>query len=390
MASIKLKGDTSGEITIQAPAVAGTTTLNLPATSSTLATQNALGVRNLIINGDMKIDQRNAGASVDTTSTGNSTYSVDRWAYIVSVVSKFTLQQSSDAPTGLNTSLLITSSSAYSSLNTDYLNIRHMIEGVNFAHLGWGTADAKTVTLSFWVKSSLTGSFSGSLQNSAFSRSYPFTYSISSANTWEKKTITIAGDTTGTWLTTNGIGCRLNFNVGSGSDYLGTADSWSSSNLRGVTGTTALTATNGATLYITGVQLEVGDTATPFEHRPYDMELARCQRYAYKIGGDINTDYVDSAGGYYDANYISFGKVQFPVPMRTGPSATFNQGNAIAVVSANTTYTGWSWNVTISGVPSTRGCFINGNKASHGVTVNAGTMIRLTDTSDYIIFSAEL
>ena len=388
MASIKLKGDTSGEVTIQAPAVAGTTTLNLPATSSTLATQNALGVRNLIINGDMKIDQRNAGASVDTTSTGNSTYSVDRWAYIVSVVSKFTLQQSSDAPTGFNTSLLITSSSAYSSLNTDYLNIRQMIEGVNFAHLGWGTANAKTITVSFWVKSSLTGSFSGSLQNSAFSRSYPFTYSISSANTWEKKTITIAGDTTGTWLTTNGIGCRLNFNVGTGSDYLGTADSWSSSNLRGVTGTTALTATNGATLYITGVQLEVGDTATPFEHRPYDMELARCLRYCWQHTAEDNYEIYAVSACYSTSN--SYAAYKYPVKMRASPTVSFSATSDFQLLESLAAHTCTSANG--SEISSTS-CQLDMHSTSNLVAGNAA-LIRAnnvaTDGTHYIRFHAEL
>jgi len=385
MASIKLKGDTSGEITIQAPAVAGTTTLNLPATSSTLATQNALGVRNLIINGDMKIDQRNAGASVDTTSTGNSTYSVDRWAYIVSVVSKFTLQQSSDAPTGFNTSLLITSSSAYSSLNTDYLNIRQMIEGVNFAHLGWGTANAKTITVSFWVKSSLTGSFSGSLQNSAFSRSYPFTYSISSANTWEKKTITIAGDTTGTWLTTNGIGCRLNFNVGTGSDYLGTADSWSSSNLRGVTGTTALTATNGATLYITGVQLEVGDTATPFEHRPYDMELARCYRYYYKYTDGASKG-IGNSSNFTNANSFTF--IDLKCSMRATPSLEQTTGTNYYINFSNNTADYFNNFNLWSEAHSEAVCIYGSTNLSH--TQGHAGMMTTSNASSYLAFSAEL
>jgi len=298
-------------------------------------TMSNMAGRNRIINGDMRIDQRNAGASVDAANTGTSYYFVDRWAYIISAVSKFTLQQSSDAPAGFNTSLLITSSSAYSSSASAYINIRQMIEGYNVSDFGWGTANAKTVTLSFWAKSSLTGSFSGSLQNSAFDRSYPFTYTISSANTWEYKTVTISGDTTGTWLTDSNIGVRINFNIGSGSNYLGTADAWSSSNLRGVTGTTSLIATSGATLYITGVQLEEGSVATPFEHRQYGQELALCQRYYWAM---TQTVY---ACVYSTSNCM--GHIWFPTTMRANPTvvSVLGGGGTLNSEYINPHYYGW-------------------------------------------------
>ena len=280
MASIKLKGDTSGEVTISAPAVAGTTTLELPATSSTLATQNSLGVRNLIINGDMRIDQRNAGASV----TPSNSYALDRWTFATSVASKFTAQQSTTTTDTFKNSLLLTSSSAYSVGSSDILALQQKIEGYNIAHLNWGTASASSVTLSFWVRSSLTGTFGGSIANSGYTRSYPFSYVISSANTWEKKTITITGDTTGSWSTDNSTGMRVIFGIGVGSTYSGTSGAWTGSELYSATGATSVVGTSGATFYITGVQLEEGDTATPFEHRPYDMELARCYRYYEKSG----------------------------------------------------------------------------------------------------------
>jgi hypothetical protein len=288
MASIKLKGDTSGEVTISAPSVAGTTTLELPATSSTLATQNSLGVRNLIINGDMRIDQRNAGASVTPT---NAQYHIDRWRAYLSQASKYTVQQSTTAPSGFNYSLLATSSSAYTVGASDYFLLAQPIEGLNSAHLAWGTSDAKTVTLSFWVRSSLTGTFGGAVGNAAGNRSYPYSYTISSADTWEKKTITIAGDTSGTWVTTNASSVVIYWSLGSGSSSSGTAGAWSGTYYDSVTGATSIVGTSGATLYITGVQLEVGEGASDFEHLPYDVQLRRCQRYYEVLYGQAATGY---------------------------------------------------------------------------------------------------
>ena len=163
---------------------------------------------NRIINGDMRIDQRNAGASVTVTG-GSSYYSCDRWQQWMSQNSKYSIQRSTVVPSGFTNSLLATSLSAYSVVSTDNFAISQQIEGYNVADLGWGSASAQSITLSFWVRSSLTGTFGGALSNSAVNRSYPFTYTISAANTWEQKTITIAGDTSGTWLTDNGIGLAL-------------------------------------------------------------------------------------------------------------------------------------------------------------------------------------
>ena len=281
MASIKLRGDTSGSISISAPSVAGSNTLTLPASTQTLATQNSLGVRNLIINGDMRIDQRNAGASVTPTS---SSYSIDRWQSAINVSSKFSIQQVTDAPTNATHSLKATSLSAYSIGPSEICTIRQHIEGYNTAHLNWGTANAQTVTLSFWVKSSLTGTFGGSImEGAAASRSYPFTYTINTADTWEQKTITISGDTTGTWSTSNTASIDVLFSLGAGTSMVGTANTWAGASYYGATGQSSLVATNAATWQVSLVQLEVGTEATPFEVRPYDMELARCQRY-YEIG----------------------------------------------------------------------------------------------------------
>jgi hypothetical protein len=274
------------------------------------------GTRNRIINGDMRIDQRNAGASVTPTSA--DVYIVDRWEAYRSQSSKYSIQQNAGSvtpPDGFENYLGMTSLSAYSIVASDVFGIGHRIEGFNVADLGYGTANAKTSTLSFWVRSSLTGTFGGSLQNSASNRSYPFSYSISAANTWEFKTITIPGDTSGTWLKNNGVGVQITFGAGVGSNYSGTAGAWAGSALFTVTGATSVVGTSGATFYITGVQLEAGTVATPFERRSYGQELALCQRY-YGRSGYGSTSYPSSTG--YARAYIPFAVV-----MRAAPTMTF-------------------------------------------------------------------
>jgi len=270
---------------------------------------------NRIINGAMVLDQRNAGASV-TIPAAATTYVVDRFFGYADQASKFSMQQNAGsvtAPVGFINYLGVTSLSAYSPTSSEVFIIGQPIEGLNILDLGWGTANAKTVTLSFWVRSSLTGSFSGSLRNSAADRSYPFSYTISSANTWEQKTVTIAGDTTGTWLTTNGIGIRLVFNLGSGSATTGTAGAWAASGAIGVNGSQSIVGTNGATFYITGVQLEVGSTATSFDYRPYGTELALCLRYYLRLGVLF---------GYAMADTTTMQLTACHSVMRTDPSAT--------------------------------------------------------------------
>ena len=188
------------------------------------------------------------------------------------------------------------------------------IEGFNVADLGWGSASARTVTVSFWVRSSLTGLFGGSFVNSAFNRSYPFSYTISAANTWEYKTIVVAGDTSGTWVTDNGVGIRVIFSLGAGSSYSGTAGAWSGSYLPSATGATSVVGTNGATFYITGVQLEAGTVATPFERRSYGQELALCQRYFQPIGTGFSGRCSSSSGVEFSVGYR--------VPMRANATVS--------------------------------------------------------------------
>jgi len=232
--------------------------------------------RNRIINGDMRIDARNAGASVTPTSSG---YTLDRYQAGISQSSKFSVQQVLDAPTGFTKSLKVTSLAATSVGSGDYFFVQQVIEGNNVADLSFGSASANSITLSFWVKSSLTGTFGVTFYGASGTRSYPATYTVSSANTWEQKTVTITGSTTGTWITDTGAGLQVIFGLGIGSSLSGTAGSWANAGYLAPTGATSVVGTNGATFYITGVQLEAGSVATPFEHVDYGEMLRRCQRY---------------------------------------------------------------------------------------------------------------
>ena len=383
MSSIKLKGDTSGEITIQAPSVAGTNTLNLQASSGTLATtaQASIGMKNLIINGDMAIDQRNNGASVAINGT---TYSLDRIKNFATQTGKFTVQQNAGSvtpPAGFSNYVGATSSSAYSVTNSDYFLIAQAIEGLNTSRLNWGTANAKTVTLSFWVRSSLTGTFGGNVGNNNGTRGYPFTYTIDSANTWEYKTVTIEGETSGTWLETNGIGIQLYFSLGAGSTYSGTAGAWSASNLVSATGATSLVGTSGATFYITGVQLEVGTTATPFENRMYSTELAMCQRYYYKWDTSTSNNWVAWAMAANTTNM--YGHVPFPVTMRSNPSSLDYQGMGWWLGGAVTVFSAVA--IAESGTDS---CTMN--FTSTGLTSQKMYAVLPNGGSNYIAFNSEL
>jgi len=272
---------------------------------------------NRIINGAMVVDQRNAGASVTPTATQ---YALDRWQITVAQASKLSIQQSSTAPAGFINSTLITSLSAYSVGASDFFDYRQSIEGLNVADFGWGTANAQTVTLSFWVRSSLTGTFGGAVKNNAGNRSYPFTYTISVANTFEQKTVTIAGDTSGTWLTTNGAGLILQIGLGVGSTFSGTAGAWAAANYLSATGATSVVGTNGATFYITGVQLEKGSTATSFDYRPYGTELALCQRY-YGKGRSAGIPRSN------DSVFISY--TTFKSEMRAAPTVTTSDSSSV-------------------------------------------------------------
>jgi hypothetical protein len=294
-----------------------------------------IGMKNRIINGDMVIDQRNVGASVTPTSSG---YNLDRWYAALNQSSKFSVQQSTTAPSGFKNSLLVTSLSSYSVGATDYFFIKQSIEGFNTSDLGFGAAGSSTVTLSFWVRSSLTGTFGGSLTNGSNNIWYPFSYTISAANTWEQKSVTITGATSGSWNTSNGSGIEVIFGLGVGSTYSGTAGAWNTNAFNpSATGATSVVGTNGATFYITGVQLEKGSTATSFDVLPYTTELQLCQRYYTKTYPDANAP-GSTVSGQQQANsiwssvpttnsYPQIGQWFYPVTMRATPTIVIYNPN---------------------------------------------------------------
>ena len=296
------------------------------------------GTRNRIINGDMRIDQRNNGAVV--TLAVADAYTIDRWNAQEDTDGGMTAERSTTAPAGFIYSLLFTTTTADTSLGaTQSAWFRQHVEGLNVDDLAWGTANAKTITLSFWVRSSLTGTFGGSATNSAVNRSYPFTFTISSANTFEYKTITIPGDTTGTWLADAGRGITIFLGLGVGSTYSGTAATWAGAAYYSATGATSVVGTNGATFYITGVQLEPGTVDTPFERRSYGQELALCQRYYYQTSQPY--DFYGRAGTVSATTYHPIIH-EFPVIMRIAPNfsaagATFSVANSSAFSNTTTT-----------------------------------------------------
>jgi len=308
-----------------------------------LGAGNASIMKNRIINGAMVIDQRNAGASV---TANDATFVIDRWSMYAFVNGKGTLQQNQGSvtpPAGFVNYIGFTSNSAYTPGTNEAFAIQQRIEGYNIADLGFGTANAKTITLSFWVRSSLTGSFGGAIGPSPQNRAYPFSYTISSANTWTQVSVTIPGDTGGSWQTGNGVGMYVFFSLGAGSGYSGTVNTWDSSKTGIIqpTGSTAVVGTNGATFYITGVQLEVGSSATGFEYVNYQTSLANCQRYYQQFGNQT------SGSGIFGSGYIdgtTQGRVYtaLKVTMRSAPTVSVssashfsNQNNSVTAAGTS-------------------------------------------------------
>lgn len=340
MASIKLKGDTSGEITISAPAVAGTNTISLQATTGTLATTtqvdnvyNSLGVRNLIINGDMQIAQR--GTSHTQSANAGGFHTVDRFSYRRSgawsgVTAVELSQESSGGPNDFPYFLRYapTGSDATTASDTS-MYIDYKIEGQTLTHLNLGTSSAKSLTISFYVRSSVTGTFTLQVSGADFTR-FITDYTINSANTWERKIINIPAPTSGSFPTSANMGLALALFISADK----TSSIYATSTLNAWTNygadkrwsanqTDAITTSSGQTFDITGLQLEVGDTATPFEHRPYDMELARCKRYYTKVSGTV-----------FHANI--YHGYEFSSPMRATPSMTLSVGSTAGIAN-----TGW-------------------------------------------------
>ena len=345
------------------------------------------GFKNRILNGSMMIDQRNAGASVTPT---NGQYTIDRWNCYVTQASKFTVQQNAGSvtpPTGFTKYLGITSSSSYSVASGDYFTINQPVEGFNTADFSFGTAGASQVTVSFWVRSSLTGTFGGSLQNGNQDYCYPFNYTISSANTWEQKTVTVTAPTSGTWFTTNQGGIYLSFALGVGSTYSGTAGSWASGLKLSATGATSVVGTSGATFYITGVQLEKGSTATSFDYRPYGTELALCQRYYYKVTSPSGSASTFSLG-MTESTTVTSSVVKFPISMRIAPTALEQSGTTTDYIIRDAVTNVALSSVPTFGIANLNSCLVNANGTS--LTAGRAVQLRASNTNAYLAWSAEL
>ena len=344
------------------------------------------GFKNRIINGAMVIDQRNAGVSV--TPTTNITYVLDRWVTFLSQSSKFSVQQNAGSvtpPEGFTNYLGVTSLSAYTVGAAEVFGISQHIEGYNMADLSWGTANAKTITISFWVRSSLgPGTFGGAIKNNAETRAYPFNYSISASNTWEYKTITIPGDTTGTWLTTNGLGMKVVFGLGVGSTTSGTAGAWAAGNLFSATSAVSVVGTNTATFYITGVQLEKAPQATAFDYRPYGTELALCQRYYWKVKGS-DGQFCTVSSGLSTTGTSARHHMPFLVSMRTAPTISIG-GDVYCYDGANLLIT------SLSVLPGLNGALIDFTGSAGGATSGRGSVANLggSTASQFVQASAEL
>jgi hypothetical protein len=347
------------------------------------------GMKNRIINGDMQIDQRNSGASVTVNNT-NLNYSVDRWWGTGKTSDGvYTMQRSaSTPPIGFSNFLRITVTTADASIaagDTYYMGTK--IEGFNVADLGFGSANARTITVSFWARSSVTGTFSGALLNGAENRSYPFTFAINAANTWEYETITIAGDTTGTWATDNSAGMALALDLGSGSNFRATAGSWVAAGEYGATGAVTLISTLNATLDITGVQLERGSTATSFDYLPYGTELMLCQRYYYRLMG--NSAY-EGIGNGFAISYNSTncqGPFVLPVKMRTSPSVSYSSNLKVSDVFS---YSRSVSSMSISSVNNGTDCAYIDIVSSSLTSGRVHYLGADNSTSAFVAFAAEL
>jgi hypothetical protein len=384
--AFKVTADTTGVLTLQT-GVTPTTALTVGSDQSVTFAQaanlpNTFGFKNRIINGAMVIDQRNAGAAIST----HGAFVVDRFgtASTNGSASGITVQQSTTVPlsSGFTNSIVYTVGTGGAVGASGSYGIQQRIEGYNFSDMLCGTASAKQFTLSFWVRSSLTGTFGVSFRNSAKDRTYIASYTINSANTWEYKTITITGDTSGTWLTNNGIGLDLFFDLGAGTASSTTANSWQAGNYIGLTGGVKLVETTGATFYITGVQLEKGSTATSFDYRPYGTELQLCYRYYYFLGGETAYQNINTCVWYGAGDAV--GQFSYPVAMRANPTmaksgtwATLGGGGAVAQTLSNDQIT-------------TKNVQLGFTGGSGGTSGQATTLRASNDTGLRLTFSAEL
>jgi len=356
-------------------------------TNASVADTAVHGRRNLIINGAMNVAQRG------TSFTGN-VYTLDRFKPSAANTDQLvaTVTQESDSPNGFSNSLKLTTTTAETTLDADeHLSVRYRIEGQDLQHLKFGTSDALQTTLSFWVKSSEAATFTVFIYQADDGRMVTKPYTINSADTWEYKTITFPADTTGVIDNNNGEGFQISFGLGAGSNLTGgSTGSWAaySTSNEQAGNTSTIPTTLNATWQITGVQLEVGDTATPFEHRSYGEELALCQRYYYVLGdGSIQSNSKLGNGYGWASGQVEL-IVNFPVQLRSAPTLKQPSG------SNKYTWASSSGSITFDDLtiyqPNVQNCLIYKSGLS-GVTQGRGYRAHLNNDSDgYVAFDAEL
>jgi hypothetical protein len=344
-------------------------------------------MRNRVINGDMRIAQRGTAAV-----TADQAWAVDRWLTRMTVAgASYAAQQSTTAPTGFTNSFGWTTSTGATASASELASFRQGIEGSNVSDLNFGTPEAKTITLSFWVRASIAGTYCVMVQNGApFDRRYIAEYTVSNPNTWQKVSLTIPGCTDGTWLKDANLGLYVVFDLGSGSDENTTPSAWVTTGRR-TTAQTNLIGTTGATFYLTGVQLELGTVATPYEPRPIQAELALCQRYYARlqslsgtaVGFGAGMCTTASVGGNAPSTHSVY--VKYPVTMRTYPTMAIsgcsmrNSFNRPATLGA-VQYGLDSCQATISASGTTTATFGGGQ----------GTILTGNASTAYVEFNAEL
>jgi hypothetical protein len=295
-----------------------------------------VGFRNRIINGAMVISQRNG--TTGTLITGDNQYALDRWTYRTNLTSKFTSTQSTNAPTGFYNSNQTTVTTSATPSAGEYASLKHSIEGYNIIDFAFGTADAKPITLSFWVRSSVVGTYGARVGNENLTQTFVFQYTVNAANTWEQKTITIGGSTTGTWNVTTAIGLAVQFDLGSGSAFeTNTLNTWQNADAIRTPTNVKLVTNSGATWYVTGVQLEKGNIATSFDVRPFGTELQLCQRYYQQIGKSNNVGYQPYGVGVCTTTTETSIMINLPVMMRSNPTFTFTGANNTFAGTGGTT-----------------------------------------------------
>jgi hypothetical protein len=346
--------------------------------------------KNRLINGAMTFAQRGSSPVSNAVASSTIKYNtLDRWGYWAGSVGYFYLEQSTVAPPGYTNSALITSGSATTVSSGVYATFSQRIEGYNVADLAWGTSSAQSVTVSFWVNCSLTGTFSGYVFNSGYSYCYPFTFTISSANTWVQITKTISGPTTGSWNNTTGIGLEFGITLAAGSNFQATANAWTSTSYAiSSPGSTNLLATNGATMYVTGVQLEAGSSATTFDYRDYTRELQLCQRYYYRIQAFSGTSGVNILTVNLYTYQSGYSSIMLPVAMRTNPTGSYSAVSDF-YVGSNGTYAVLSSITTNNGYASPNLVEFYWFTASNGTSGQSG-FIRINNTTGWLDYSAEL